>query len=87
YFNFEYRFLLSRRTFVFGFYDLGYYYKPPLRTVSSEFPEPEFAAWRRGVGFGARVESPLGILSISYALGDGDNLLRGKVHFGLQNDF
>lgn len=92
YLNLEYRFLLSRKTFVFGFYDVGYYYKPEIKTLATDelgnpLIDASVQAYKSGFGIGARVESPLGIIGISYALGDGDGILRGKVHIGLQNEF
>ncbi|MCS6988708.1 MAG: BamA/TamA family outer membrane protein [Chloroherpetonaceae bacterium] len=82
--NLEHRFLLSRKTFIFGFCDIGYFFKPrnPLNALDGSL-----RGWRRGVGVGARVDTPLGILAISYALGEGDTFATGKVHFGVVSAF
>lgn len=82
--NTEYRFLLSRKAFLFGFYDIGYFFKPqnPINTLDGSL-----RGWRRGVGLGARVDTPLGLMGISYALGEGDSFSTGKVHFGIINAF
>ena len=40
-----------------------------------------------GYGLGIRIETGLGMFGVSYALGKGDSILEGKVHFGLINDF
>lgn len=82
--NLEYRFLLSRKSFLFGFYDVGYFFKPqnPLNARDGSL-----RGWRRGVGVGARVDTPLGLLGVSYALGEGDSFATGKIHFGVINAF
>jgi len=82
--NTEYRFLLSRKAFLFGFYDVGYFFKPqnPINALDGSL-----RGWRRGVGVGARVDTPRGLMGISYALGEGDTFSTGKVHFGIINAF
>lgn len=82
--NVEYRLQLSRKAFAFLFYDVGYFFKPqnPLNAL-----DIAREGWRQGVGIGARLETPLGLLGVSYALGEGDTILRGKVHFNLINLF
>ncbi len=82
--NIEYRLQLSRKSFAFLFYDVGYFFKPqnPLNALDGARE-----GWRQGVGIGARIDTPLGLLGISYALGEGDTLLRGKVHVNLINLF
>lgn len=82
--NVEYRLQLSRKAFAFLFYDFGYFFKPqnPLNVL-----DVAREGWRQGLGIGARLETPLGLLGISYALGEGDTILRGKVHFNLINLF
>jgi len=84
YSNLEYRFLLSRTTFAFLFFDAGYYYKPKNPLVSDS---ESFQAYKTAFGLGARLNSPLGIISMSYALGENTSLLNGLVHFGLINEF
>jgi outer membrane protein insertion porin family len=81
--NFELRYSLTRKTFASIFYDAGYYQKPFDEIVKS----PEQKGFIFGYGLGIRVETPLGIFGVSYALGKGDGMLEGKVHFGLINDF
>jgi outer membrane protein insertion porin family len=82
--NIEYRLQLSRKSFAFLFYDVGYFFKPqnPLNVLDTARE-----GWRQGVGIGARLDTPLGLLGVSYALGEGDTLLRGKVHVNLINLF
>jgi outer membrane protein insertion porin family len=84
YSNIEYRFLLSRDTFAFLFCDLAYFYKPPNPLNSLD---GSFNAYKTGYGFGVRLETPLGILGVSYALGEKTSFLDGLVHFGIINEF
>ncbi len=81
--NFEVRYSLTRKTFASLFYDAGYYKKPQDEITLT----PEQKAFIFGYGAGIRIETPLGIFGVSYALGKGDSFLDGKVHFGLINDF
>jgi outer membrane protein insertion porin family len=81
--NFEVRYSLTRKTFASLFYDAGYYKKPQDEITLT----PEQKAFIFGYGVGIRIETPLGIFGVSYALGKGDSFLDGKVHFGLINDF
>ncbi len=82
--NLEYRVLLSQNAFAFLFWDVGYFYKAanPLNALDGVRE-----GWRNGFGLGARIDTPLGIVGVSYALGEGDTILRGKVHFNLINQF
>ena len=81
--NIEYRFATGRESFFFGFIDAGYIYRqrdPVTDALSSSFSI-------YGYGVGAQVETGLGILKASYALGKGDSFVEGKIHFGLVNQF
>jgi outer membrane protein insertion porin family len=77
--NIEYRYLLARRSRVFVFYDQGYFF----RNDSDE----KIESYKRSFGFGARLETRLGIVGIDYGLGEGDGILEGKVHVSLVNRF
>jgi outer membrane protein insertion porin family len=81
--NFEYRFLLARRSFFYGFIDAGYYSRPAdeLRAI------PKSEAFKYGYGIGIQFESGLGNLGVSFALGQGDTFTQGKIHVGLINEF
>jgi len=81
--NTEYRFLLARRTFVYGFLDTGYYFRPA--QIAQSIPQAE--GFKYGYGLGLLVETSLGHLGVSYALGEGDSFTNGKIHFGLINEF
>jgi outer membrane protein insertion porin family len=81
--NVEYRFLLARRSFVFGFFDTGYYFRPsdPGRGI------PLSQGVKYGYGVGVRLETTLGNIGVSFALGEGDSFSQGKIHFGLVSEF
>lgn len=79
----EYRFLLSRRSFLNGFVDTGYYYRPADALRGTEQADD----FKVGYGLGLQVETGLGIVAVSFALGEGDTFATGKVHLGLINEF
>ena len=74
----EYRFLLGRRSRAIVFVDAGYWYREG----------PNFAKdTKLGYGIGLRGDTRLGTISIDYGLGEGDDLLDGKLHAGLIREF
>lgn len=81
--NLEYRFLLSQRSFFFPFLDTGYFMRP--EDLSHNIPKTE--GFRIGYGLGINLETGLGVISVSYALGKGDTFSTGKIHFGIVNEF
>ncbi|NLH61442.1 MAG: BamA/TamA family outer membrane protein [Ignavibacteriales bacterium] len=81
--NLEYRFLLSRRTYLFSFFDTGYY----LRKADSLLKVEESSAYKSGYGLGINLETGLGVLSVSFAMAKGDSFSEGKIHFGIVNEF
>jgi outer membrane protein assembly factor BamA len=81
--NFEYRLLLTRRTFAFLFFDTGYY----LRESDAERNMLKSEDYLYGYGLGLNIETGLGVLGVSFALGEGDSFSDGKIHFGLINEF
>lgn len=81
--NLEFRYSLTRRSFAAVFYDMGYYRKP----ADEQFNVPVQEGFIYGYGLGIRIETALGMFGVSYALGRGDSILEGKIHFGLVNDF
>lgn len=81
--NFELRYSLTRRSFAAIFYDAGYYLKPE----DDIYNIPSQEGFIFGYGLGVRIETSLGMFGVSYALGRGDSILEGKIHFGLVNDF
>ncbi|MFC2135566.1 outer membrane protein assembly factor [Bacteroidota bacterium] len=81
--NLEYRYLLTRRTYAFLFWDSGYF----LRNEDTNRGIEETSGFKIGYGAGINLETGLGILSVSYALGEGDSFSEGKIHFGILNEF
>lgn len=81
--NFEPRYSISSKGFLFGFFDAGYYFKPA--DLTNNFPEQ--SGFLYGYGLGIRLETGLGLMGISYGLGKDDGILDGKINFGLINDF
>jgi outer membrane protein insertion porin family len=81
--NTEYRFLLARRSFLYGFVDTGYYFRQSddVRQI------PSSEDFKLGYGVGLQVETAIGHLGVSFALGEGDSFSTAKVHFGLVNEF
>jgi outer membrane protein insertion porin family len=82
--NTEYRFLLARRSFFYGFVDAGYYFRSAdeLRGLSRA------DAFKYGYGIGVQLETGLGVLGVSFALGsDEPSFGNAKIHFGLINEF
>ncbi|MDR3668069.1 MAG: POTRA domain-containing protein [Ignavibacteriaceae bacterium] len=76
--NTEYRFLLARRSYIFTFFDTGYYFN------SAVDKKEDF---KLGYGLGLSIETGLGVLGVSFALGQGDSFSEGKIHFGIINEF
>ncbi len=81
--NLEYRLLLARHSFIAGFIDAGYYFRPADITSGAGAAQ----SFLYGYGIGLRFDSPLGNLGVSFALGKGDSFAQGKVHIGIINEF
>lgn len=79
----EMRYSISRKGFLFGFYDAGYY----LRPADEVNNYPEQSGYLQGYGIGIRLETGLGLIGVSYALGNENGILDGILNFGLINDF
>lgn len=81
--NLELRYLIGRKSFVFTFFDYGYYFRDG--DITGRISKQE--GFLYGYGFGMQIETGLGIIGVSYALGKGDGFLDGKINFGLINSF
>lgn len=81
--NLEYRALFTRRTYGFVFFDTGYYLRPEEQEKNISKQED----FLYGFGLGLNIETGLGVLRVSYALGEGDTFSAGKIHFGIINEF
>jgi outer membrane protein insertion porin family len=73
----EYRFLTGGRSFFYGFFDPGY--------VKEAGDSGDFFTY--GYGVGMRLETAIGLVGVSFALGEGDPIAQTKIHFGLINSF
>ncbi len=84
--NTEYRFLLARRSFFYGFVDAGYYFRPA--DNARQVPILKSEGFKYGYGIGIQLETGLGVLAVSFAIGsDTPSFTSGKIHFGLINEF
>lgn len=81
--NLEFRSLLTRRSYAFVFFDTGYY----LRSEEPDKMILKQEEFKIGYGLGLSLETGLGILAVSFALGQGDSFSDGKIHFGIINEF
>ena len=81
--NFEYRYLLTQRSFAFLFFDSGYY----LRNEDADRSIERSSGFKIGYGAGLSLETALGVLSVSYALAKGASFSDGLIHFGILNEF
>ncbi len=81
--NFEYRLMLSIRTYAFLFFDSGYYLLEPIPAIGIQRGE-DFIF---GYGLGLALDTAVGLLGVSFAFADGDTFSEGKIHFGIINDF
>jgi len=81
--NFEYCFLLTRRTFAFSFFDAGYF----LQRENHELNILKSSGTKIGYGIGLHIETGLGILNVNFAFAKGDSFSEGKIHFGIINEF
>ena len=80
-FTAEYRFLLDAKSFLQAFVDYGYLYDSVLKQRNQA----------TGLGLGMTYNIPLGMLSISYAVGKYNDQSfqfgRGRIHIGITNEF
>lgn len=81
--NFEYRYLLTRRSFAFLFFDAGYF----LRSEDLAQNIQNISDTKIGYGIGINLETGLGVLGVSFAMAKGDSFSDGKIHFGILNEF
>jgi outer membrane protein insertion porin family len=81
--NLEYRFLVAPRSFFYGFIDGGYIVQPDIAAVKMTGSEQS----KFGYGIGVRMDSALGLIGVSFALGEGDTFSTAKIHIRLINEF
>jgi outer membrane protein insertion porin family len=81
--NLEYRLLTDQRSYAFGFVDIGYVLipdRPQAGLVKQEIHKV-------GYGAGIRLDTPLGLIGVSLAFGEGDTFSTAKLHIRLINEF
>jgi outer membrane protein assembly factor BamA len=81
--NLEYRILVAPRSFFYGFVDIGYIVRPSIPAISMSASEQS----KIGYGIGVRMDSALGLIGVSFALGEGDTFGTSKIHIRLINEF
>jgi outer membrane protein insertion porin family len=79
----EYRVLTGGRSFAAAFVDYARMSNPERLTVGLLRSEQE----KFGYGVGLRVDTQLGLLGVSLALGEGDTFSSAKLHFRVINEF
>lgn len=84
--NFELRWLTSRQSRIFIFWDAGYYYRKAYAPGDQTRVIIE-DGWPMGYGFGIRFQTRLGLFALDYGLGKDDSFNNGKVHFGIATQF
>jgi len=77
--NLEWRYLLSSTSRAFVFFDFGQFYR------EEQLQKMEIR--KQAFGFGFRLTTGLGLIGFDYGLGEGDNMLGGKIHVQLINSF
>ncbi|MCH7976323.1 MAG: BamA/TamA family outer membrane protein [Bacteroidetes bacterium] len=73
----EYRYQLDRTSFAFLFVDVGYIDRPAL----ADFEPAQDV--KPGYGFGVQYQTPLGLVTVTYAVNPDLGIGQGKVHLGL----
>jgi outer membrane protein insertion porin family len=81
--NLEYRLLQGQRSYAFGFVDFGYVLTPDRPEAGLTKSELN----RIGYGLGIRLDTPLGLIGVSLAFGEGDTFSTAKLHIQLANEF
>ena len=81
--NLEYRLLVAPRSFVYLFSDVGYISTANGLVAGLTGSEQT----KIGYGIGTRVDTALGLLGVSIALGQGDTFSTAKLHVRLINEF
>ncbi|HTP12127.1 MAG TPA: POTRA domain-containing protein [Bacteroidota bacterium] len=81
--NLEYRFMVERRSYLYGFLDAGYIVNPDIPLIGLHRSEQT----KLGYGLGIRLDSSLGLVGVSVGFGEGDTFSTAKLHLRLINAF
>jgi outer membrane protein insertion porin family len=77
----EYRYLVSEKSRLYLFYDSAYF-----KTCTYPKGETDYL-FKYGYGTGANFLTPIGIISIEYAIGEEKKFMKGKIHIGVDTTF
>ncbi len=80
--NLEYRFLVTPLSFFYAFIDFGHI-SPFSSNSGIQISEQN----KIGYGIGVRMDSALGLIGVSIALGENDTFSTAKIHIRLMNEF
>ncbi len=81
--NLEYRFMVERRSYLYGFLDAGYIVTPDELTIGLLASQQT----KLGYGMGIRLDTSLGLIGVSIGFGEGDTFSTAKLHIRLINAF
>ncbi len=84
--NLELRWITSRDSRLFLFFDAGYYFRKEY-TSSERTRIRKVSGYPAGYGFGIRFKTKIGLFGMDYGLGKNDGFSDGKIHFGITNQF
>ena len=80
----EYRFLLNRQSYLFGFGAVGGFERPRLLTETNN--DFRLTKYLFSTGFGLSYQTQIGRLKFSYAISPEESIGNGKVHFGIRTE-
>lgn len=82
--NAEYRFLLDKTSYLFGFHTRGWTRTPDL--ISEQGRITGFETWLQSFGFGLAYRTRLGLLTFTYAKSPVDAFDNAKIHFSIKGN-
>lgn len=80
----EYRFLINRQSYLFGFGAVGGYQRPRLLTETNN--DFRLTKYLFSTGFGLSYQTQIGRLKFTYAISPEESIGNGKVHFGIRTE-
>jgi outer membrane protein assembly factor BamA len=80
----EYRFLLNRQSYLFGFGAIGGFNRPRLLTETNN--DFRLTKYLFSIGFGLSYQTQIGRLKFTYAISPEESIGNGKVHFGIRTE-
>lgn len=81
--NLEIRWIMGKYSRLYVFNDWGYVENEGGEVVSGANAD----RWHTGYGFGAKIETAAGILGVEYGISPGTELMQGKIHIMIRNEF